>query len=396
MSPATAVQSNSRKAPNRPSGTAPLQVVPFTAAAHEHNEPGGFDFTVTPTAVTQQFGPFDVPAFGYLRHIWILVETTAAGTGGTLGPDAPFNLFQEISLIDVNGGPIFGPLTGYQTFLVNAFGAYAFRSDPRKAPDYNAATTTFTFLLRIPVEINHNNGLGALSNQNASSSYKVRLVINTIANVWSGGAPSPAPTFRISSLLEAWTQPNAIDIAGRQCAVAPPSHGTTQMWSQTSKGLVTGDNTIQFTRMGNLIRNWILVFRNSSGVRQAVANLPDPLQINWDTRQMYYERKYHRRAYMAERIDIGADVLWDGVLLYGFAHDVIGHQGDGTPELFWPTLQSSRIEFHSSAFPAALGGGTVEVITNDIAPVEVNPAARYDEQSQTGFHPAGVGTVQTS
>src|SRR3954452_4594437 len=123
--------------------TAPVPLIPFTAAAHEHIESGGFSFTVTPTAAQQQFGPFDVPAFGFLRH---LVITVTGATGATAGPgvlaaDSPWNLFSSISLSDVNGAPIFGPVTGYEAYLANLYGGYVFQQDPALAKGYANSLT---------------------------------------------------------------------------------------------------------------------------------------------------------------------------------------------------------------------------------------------------------------
>src|SRR3954466_14580717 len=81
---------------------APIARVPFVAAAHEHMEPA-FQFTVTPGANGIEQGPFDVPAYGYLRSI-VLELTASGGTlgAGVLSPDFPWNIFERISLTDVN------------------------------------------------------------------------------------------------------------------------------------------------------------------------------------------------------------------------------------------------------------------------------------------------------
>ena len=57
--------------------------------------------------------------------------------------------------------------------------------------------------------------------------------------------------------------------------------------------------------------------------------------------------------------------------------------GDDTPALWWATVQASRIELDGVAEAA----GNVQILTNDIAPGEVNPAERYVETSATGFQP---------
>lgn len=381
-----------RKSPARSAARAAMAVVPFTAAAHEHVEPA-FDTTITLGANTVTLGPFDVPAYGFLRHIWLFISASG-GVGGTGAADFPWNVLQEVTLLDVNGAPIFGPFTGYQAFLANLYGAYAFRTDPRLNPDYSSSVTAFQFGLRIPVEINHNNGLGALANQNAAASYKVRLTLNNLANVYSAAPGTPAAV-RVRGYLEAWSQPTPNDLAGRPQAIAPPQHGTTQYWSVFSKAFNAGDNVVLLPRVGNLLRNLIFVVRDGTGARVAYANLPDPLEIRWDARQLIYEPKFLRRAYISERYILNTGLgesagVEAGVLPYPFTHDVMGHAGDGTPELWLPTVQSTRLEFHSSSF---IGTGTVEVLTNDVAPVEVAPDARFDEGSATGFHPAGVTVV---
>lgn len=367
--------------------TGPL--VEFTAAAHEHVEPA-FDTTFTPGTSQAPLGPFDVPAFGYMRSVVLLVTCTGGTAGpGVLHEDSPFRALSEIVLEDVNGAPIFGPLDGYETFLANLFGTgTAFQQDPRLQPDYSAGVTTFSFMLRIPVEIHSNNGLGAIGNQNAGANYRVRLTGNTSANIYST-APTTAPAVRVRGYLEAWTQPTATDLAGRPQAVMPPRHGTTQYWSKfTRTNIGSGSQTIALPRVGNLLRNLIFIFRTPSGATgiRSTANLPDPVSINWDARMLTNEPRQLRRSYMGERFITSTAGIPAGVLAYDFDHDVLGHGGNGTPELWLPTVQSTRLELAGS-FGA---GGDLTVITNDVAPVEVTQEERYQEFSDTGFTPAGV------
>ena len=207
--------------------------VSFVQAAHEHQEPGGLDFSYTPGANSIVIGPTDVPANGYLRHIFILCQ----GSGGVLGagvphPDFPFNIFSEIAMIDVNGAQIVGPVSNWQLFLMNLHGGYVFQTDPRMAPDFNG-TINFSWGLRIPVEIMHNNGLGAMPNQSSAAQYKYRLTTNV--GVGNTGlfttAPTTLPIIRVRTLIETWTLPAAQDGAGRTQMQAPPRVGTTQFWS---------------------------------------------------------------------------------------------------------------------------------------------------------------------
>jgi hypothetical protein len=384
-------------APTQAVAVAPL---PFIAAAHEHQEPA-FDVSIVPLATSQQVlqgAQQALPAEGFLRAVWILV-TTSGGTIGSaaLAADAPWNLIQSITLSDVNGAPIFGPVSGFDTFLCNKWGGYMFRPDPLAAPDANGTgAITFAFALRIPVEINRQTGFGSLANQNAAASYRLSAVLNTIANIWSV-APTLAPTVRIRGWVETWTQPLPFDAMRRPQETQPPAHGTTQYWSKSSFAVNAGQQSVTLTRVGNLIRALILVYRTAAGVRitQASGNMPDPIELDWDARMLRTEPLYYRREFMAQSVPASgaaagggaAGVVEDGVLVYNFDRSLLGHAGGGSTAMYLPTVQSSRLQVTAN-FPVA---GTIDVLTNDVAPVEVNPALRYAEGSATGFHPQ-VGT----
>src|SRR5712664_591215 len=136
-------------------GKAPALLVPFAQAAKLHEEPI-IDRTTTMTASSQQQGPYDVPAYGYLRHIAVLVTGQTAGNAAatTYTADGPFSALFEVALTDVNGAPIVGPVSGYDLYLINKYGGYAFMTDPRQSPLFLATTGaggtggTFQFLLR--------------------------------------------------------------------------------------------------------------------------------------------------------------------------------------------------------------------------------------------------------
>lgn len=375
------------KSPRGRTAAPPPPVLTFVEAAHEHTEPGGFDFTAVLGAAIQSFGPFDVPAFGFLRSIAILVTNSGGVAGsGALAADAPWNFFTEITLLDVNGGQMFGPMDGYSAMLANKWGGYAFRNDPTSAPDANTTgIITWSFMLRIPVEINASSALGSLANQNAAAAYKVRLGVNTLANVYSVVTGLTAPNTRVRGILEAWTQPADTDPLGRRQMQAPPAHGTAQFWTLTTRTINAGDNVIQLSRMGNLIRTLIFVLRTAGGVRQGptFTNMPDPIDLRWDARQVTNEAFQYRRTVMSERSIPGTVNVEDGVVVYDFSHDLDGHIGFDEPTLWLATVQATRFEIHASNFAV----GQMQVLTNDVAPVEVNPNDRFVDTSQTGFHP---------
>ena len=365
-----------------------LPIIPFTHAAHEHVEPA-FDVTRTVTGNVQQLGPFDVPAFGYLRNIWLLVEGSGGATGGggaTLSGDAPFNLIQDVALLDVNGAPIFGPYNGYQVYLANKWGGYQFLQDPDAQPNYSNTIATPTFALRIPVEISAKTGLGALSNMNASANYKVQVSLAASTTWLSVVTGATLPSVRVRGFLEAWTLPNPTSRDGLPQATMPPLHGTAQYWSVFTKQIVAGENDIILPRVGNQIRNLICVLYDDSTPSVRISTeYPDPVRFNWDARQLLNEARPYRQQQMFERYgNVGLDT---GVFVYDFAHDANGHPGGEDDGHLWlRTVQATRLEFVGTFG----GGGQLQVLTNDVAPVAVQN--RYEEDSRSGGVPgAGEG-----
>lgn len=376
-----------------PNNGAPVMIpgVPFTAAAHRHQEPAFKTQAKILTAATQQLDPINVPSFGYLRSIFLDVNTSVVGVGGTLHEDGPYSIIQSLTLLDVNGAPIVGPIDGYGLYLCNLVGGYVFNNNPGVWPGFSAVVTAPRFQLRVPVEIAAHNGLGAIANQNAAAPYQLLITLNNIAGAYSV-APGTAPTIQITGTLETWTLPASADSAGNPQNQLPPAHGTGQFWSSRSQtGLAAGDNTIPIVRVGSLLRNIIFVTRNATPVR-ADNVFPDPAIINWDGRQLVNEPRDYR---ISKNFDT-VGVRPTGVFAYTFDETVLGKVGDESPNLWLPTQQSTRLELNGTlAAP-----GSVQVIVNDVQPIEVAPDQRYVENNRTapalagGQVPAGVKAVQ--
>lgn len=339
----------------------PLGLVPFTRASMEHTEPGNLDTTVTLGAAAQQLNAVDIPAYGYLRYVDLLVQATGGtGTAAVYAADAPWSAIQEVTLSDINGAPICGPISGYDLYLIQLLGGYAFMADPTAAPEYVTPATNgnYAFLLRIPLELDYRDGLGSLANMNAGANYQLRLTMAAAASVYST-PPTGAPTVRIRAFIECWAPVQALSPENAPQAQQPPVLGTTQYWSRFIPPVASGQQTIQLRRVGNYIRMFVLVFRTSAGAR--AANLPDPIQLYWDSRTVVNEALPVRQRLDWERYGIAMPT---GVVVYEMAHDLTGKVGQETRDLWWRTLQSSRIELQGSMGAA----GTLEILTNDVAP----------------------------
>lgn len=369
--------------------SAGMGLVPFTAAAHEHTE-NAFDTTAKPGESVTALGPFDVPAYGYFRHMLIEVTTVTEGAleeGGKADADFPWNIFSNIQINDVNGAPIFGPMDGFASLWCSITGGYAGRPDPRVMPFYNAELKSPAFLLRIPLEISHHDGFGSLANQNAAASYRVSLSLNTASNL--GTKVEKAPEIRIRGWLEAWSLPNETDIAGRPQAEAPPMLDSAQYYSHFNKNTSKGSNTVLLVRVGSLIRNLIVIARDEEGARKNGV-FPNPAQLEWDSRMIREDSQNMLVEMLAASIP-ELKTRDTGVFAYLLDRSTKNTVGDDSPMLWYPTVQSTRLEIRGSTEEA----GTLQIITNDVAPVAVQPAERFTEESRTGFHPeTGTGAGQ--
>jgi hypothetical protein len=336
-----------------------VQRIPFVRASHRYWEPA-FDVTQALGAASVALGPFDVPPYGYIRAIRLLVTGSGGALdGGALAADFPWNVIRRITLQDTNGYPLVFPLTGYQLFLANLLGGYRGFNDPTLHPDY-VGTVNTVWDLRLPVEITPWDGFGSLANQNPQSPFRVQFDVGSLTDVIVGGGGAEALTVRVRGYLEAWSPVPATNMRGQPQETAPPGHGATQFWSVETPNLAAASQQIPIRRVGNLIRNIILVFRTTAGARSATVE-PDDLTLRWDGRNVRIrEPNQTMRGDLRDATNISVPT---GVLAYLFTDDQDGTAGFESRHLYLPTVPSTRLEFEGT-FGAA---GTVEILTNDLA-----------------------------
>jgi hypothetical protein len=387
--PTAATQQPTGNAGSRDKGKSDQQVrptVPFIRASAKHREPTGVDVSRQLTTSDQDLGVFDIPAYGYVRNIVLLV-TASGGTGG-----APAVVFTEsgiyaalknIYLTEPNGAVIAQFDDAYRLALANKWGGYVnvAGADPKASPIYSTGTgatmDSFSYLLRIPVELNVRDGLGSLPNQNAAATFKLRMTLGKAADIATGTLPTTLPTVRVRVGLEAWDQPE-ISSAGATNQVTPPAMNTTQFWSSQTYNVNAGQNTIRLTRVGNYIRNLIFTLRRAGTSRangETDLMAADPVFLYLDTRPLdiiepnaWREQMYNRSGYGSDFGAVNtanetARGLDNGVRLYDFCHEFDGTLGHENRDLWLPTLGSTRLELQFTVANA----GTLEVLTNDVA-----------------------------
>lgn len=384
----------------RPAGGKQQQAVkprPFRIGVQSKDEID-YDVTLTGTTSTQDLPVLNVPPAGFLRGLYVLVETIAANTGTVavaFREDAPFNVLETITLEDVNSQPIVGPISGHDLMLINKYGGYAGYSDPRGAvaPAYYAlsgiGTTAaspstaqggaYSFVLRVPVELVQRDGLGSLPNKSGTSMFKLRMRLNTTTAVYAT-APGTSWVSRVRVQQINWWDPPETDLKGRPLAQNPPAVQTTQYWSKQSYPVSAGQSRQGLQRVGFLIRNLVFILRDTGGTRSGSGDSawPDPFTLQFEAIQLVVRARILWLKRMAELFGVvraealaGGTALADtfirdnGVYVEPFSLDFGLVPGAETRMGYLPTSSASRLEVQGTL---GTGAGTFTTLTNDVAP----------------------------
>lgn len=386
---------------NARSGQAPPTArIPFIVGAQPHSELIS-DQTLTMTTGQQGFTTIQIPAYGYLRNIYVHVTATAAGNAATVAfaEDSPLNAIANIMLLDVNGLPLIGPLTGFDLHLVRKWleGFDDLASTNFLATSGTAAAAgSLAAILKIPVEIIPRTGLGCLPNLNASSAYQLAMTLNSSGNIY-GTAPTTLPAVRIRVYAEFWSEPLGSDSAGHAQETQPPGYGTVQsITKQNYPYAASQTSAIRLTRVGNMIRALIFVARRNSSTRvNGEADWPDTVAITLDsavleTQQanLWREQLQVYGNYTTAVAALTANAKESGVYLYTRAYDLDQRLRQAETTMKWlRTVQASRLEFVPSSGFAA-NAGNLDVITIDVAPRGNVQAAASALTSPSGAPPA--------
>lgn len=371
--PATMTQPTTPARAGGPRRDAPLVLPnPFVRASEEQFFPFD-DRSIQMTAASIAVGPVSIPGTGFLRHVVLMVEATG-GVGGAANvaahEDSPWRAIRDISLTDTNGAQIVGPLDGYELFLANRWGVYAFEADPEQNPLFSnvasgaGASGNFSFMLRVPVEIAGRDALGALPNQNDANTYKLNYTVAPSAQVYTTAPATTLPTLRIRLGLEAWAPPGPADQRGVPNITVPPAMGTTQNWTRTQIPVNAGETRQKLPRVGQLIRNIILIHRDTATGLRSTTSLPDPFRVELDRNVLLNEWRNYRRMLMRERHTQALDAWDTGVIVLGFTHDLDYKPGNEMRDLYLPTTGATSLEILGTVGAA----GTWTVLTNDVAP----------------------------
>lgn len=358
----------------------PAFIQPFVRASDENIQAANLDKTTAAlTANAQDLGVTNIPSYGFLSHLYILVEATggAAGLNNAVAKeDAPFSILRDIALTEPNGAVIASFNDGWgMAIAAQKYGGYvdAEAADPRATPQFTAIATSgnFQFLIRLPVAVSGRDAVGSLANQDSAGEFKLRLKVGATTDIYST-SPDTKPVVRVRAWMQSWDQPepNSGGIANQ---TEPPGHGTTSFWTvQSGIAIAAGDNNIVINRKGNYIRQMVLVFRRAGTSRaNGQSDFPAEMRFLRDSFPARYYNDTLWRHIMFEKTGFDGALeakkgLDNGVRFHDYMHEFSGKLGYENRDLWQVTRTSTRLEFAGNFANA----GTLDIYINDVAIAE--------------------------
>jgi len=239
----------------------------------------------------QDIGPIDVKAYDYMRSLLLFVQATGGGgTAAVFSSDAPFNALSYVRVKQPNGQTMYSVSNGHHAAMISKYDLIRPTpfADPRAnvspitAANFATATSgNFSFVIRIPFELDLRDALGALPNKDAAAPFTLEIGVNSTSTIFTTN-PTTVPTLKITPVLEAYDQPPE-SLDGKAVATTPPNMNTLQRWTEQSITMVSGAFDARVRKLGNYVRELIFITKNSSSVRQTAANgWSDPMQIVLD------------------------------------------------------------------------------------------------------------------
>jgi hypothetical protein len=340
------------------------------------------------TTSTQDLPVYECDPNGFLGGLYILVQNVTAGNSAnvTFAEDGPFNVIDTITLNDTNNKPLVGPWTGWDLYTAVKFGGYAFSDDARNNISYSATTSTgatggsFTFVLRVPVELVHRDGLGALPNKSSSATFDVSMRLSANASIY-GTAPTAAGTVRVRIQQFGWMDPNPIDMKGNPVAQNPPAIQTTQYWSKQTYTIGFGAFSQRLQGIDSLLRTIVFVLRDSTTTAPRAngdANFPDPFTMLYETSTPIQRIKAVWQYMIAEMYGytattVGINSRENGVYPESYARD-FGHKPGAETRLgYLPSSAATTFNLSGTQGSTGTGPGVLTVLINKVVPAQGDP-----------------------
>lgn len=337
---------------------------------------------VAPTQLT----PIELPAVGYTGGVLLTVSINGeGGTAPEFEADGPWNVLQQVQLRNAGGSDIISTVSGYDAFLMNLFGGtttFGQTADPRFGFGYDATAPSASFKLWVPTMFDPEWALGVLPAMASNANYQLVLSLAAIPTVLSG---APDVTVDISGTYFYFDFPAAVDRNGRAQAQMPDAE-IYPFWQKESPPIVPGEQLVKTVNVGNILRNHILITRDSSGARDDTI-LPNVIELILDNQARFRLSKTEMEFMMARWFGLGglvkddtpadnvAGALPNGVYVFPY-HALLGSlAGDpaNTRAQLLATLNATQLQF--KLMNAGANASTLEILTQSLT--TENAAAVY-------------------
>lgn len=333
-----------------------------------------------PTVITAatQIVDAQINGSGFMYGIDLFVQGTGGVNGAAvvaINEDAPWNAIDTVILRDVNGELV--NLGGFDLRLFDLYGGWS-RFDDTASTDANVfsavdtgaapATGNFAFHLFVPVGINRRTLLGIVGNQDRSQLYSLRSDIASSAAIYSTPPDTTLPSVTIQRIYDNYAVPAPTNAAGARQQQLPDKQGVLHYLTRAvNVAQPIGGTTVPhpLARLGNTIRQLILIFRAAGSRATAEANMPSKIQFYLGDIPIFTETVAYRRWLMFSRYGFDAP---DGVLVYEFMTDMVGHAADelGHDYVFSNGLVNSRFECSYPAGFGAAASNSLTILTDDL------------------------------
>jgi len=252
-----------------------------------------FDQTKTLTTSTQKLPTFELDTDGFTGGLYILVENTGAGNASVTASfkeDGPLSVLDTIQFSDTNNKAILGPMNGHDLATCVKYGGYHFQDDPRNSPVFSVTTGTgatqgsFTFILYLPIEIVHRDGLGAMLNKSASAVFRLDLTLSASTTPFAtSAAPATSSSTRVRIAQFGWMDSDGRDIKGNPTSANPPALNSVQYWDKQTFTFSSGQMAQRLNSFSGGLRTIIFELRDSNLTRSGnEADWPDPFTFQVD------------------------------------------------------------------------------------------------------------------
>jgi hypothetical protein len=351
-----------------------VQALPFEIAS-QFSSRTSFQIPTTAlqAAAPTQVTPQQVPAVGYIHGI--MLEVTLTGTGGTtpaFTADAPFNAIQQINFRNAAGVNLIAPVDGYSLYLINkyggqqvpGFGPYA---SPKFGLGYTATAPSAHYFLWLPLGIDAAEAYGAIPALASNANYQVELTFNAQSLITTS---NPTLSVAVNATAFYFDLPAAQNAAGVPQATNPAGDATS-IWNTEQPTITPGTQLVQSFNVGNVIRNHILIIRNSAGARIDTNGAPNLWELYLDNQPRFSISRslfedLMARWYGATGAKDSVTGLDTGVYVFPY-HALLGSMsGDpaNTRAQLLPTLNATLLQFRAQDFGSAVS--KLQILTQSV------------------------------